>query len=139
MIYRVVLDGVDILDYEEPRKVLLSPKLDTELNTAGSFEFTMPPDHERYNAVRPLLSTVEIYEDGDLIWFGRPLEVKTDFWKQRLVYCEGALAFFSDSLQRPHTYASVSLHTFFADIIARHNAQVSADRQFTVGRIFPLQ
>ena len=129
------MDGNDILDYEDKDHVLLSPQLNTELNTAGAFEFTMPPDHALYGGVQPLLSTIEIYEDEDMIWFGRPVEIKTDFWKQRLVYCEGALAFFNDSIQRPHEYDSISLHTFFRTVIGNHNAQVAASRQFTVGQI----
>lgn len=135
MIYRVIMDGNDILDYEDKDHVLLSPQLNTELNTAGAFEFTMPPEHALYGSVQPLLSTIEVYEDEDMIWFGRPVEIKTDFWKQRLVYCEGALAFFNDSVQRPHEYDSISLHTFFRTVIANHNAQVAASRRFTVGQI----
>ncbi len=135
MIYRVVMDGSDILDYEDKNHVLLSPQLNTELNTAGAFEFTMPPDHAMYGSIQPLLTTIEVYEDEDLIWFGRPVEIKTDFWKQRLVYCEGALAFFNDSIQRPYEYDSISLHTFFRTVIGNHNAQVAVSRQFTVGQI----
>ena len=135
MIYRVVMDGNDILDYEDKGHVLLSPQLNTELNTAGSFEFTMPPSHAMYDSIRPLLSTIEVYEDEELIWYGRPVEIRTDFWKQRLVYCEGALAFFNDTIQRPHEYDSVSLHRFFRDVIDNHNAQVSDSRKFSVGEI----
>ena len=64
MIYRVIMDGNDILDFEGTDHALLSPQLETELNKAGSFEFTMPPSHEQYDDVQPLLSTIEIYE-GD--------------------------------------------------------------------------
>ena len=135
MIYRVILDGSDLLDYEDKNHVLLSPQLNTEMNTAGSFEFTMPPGHALYDGVQPLLSTVEVLEDGEMIWFGRPVEIKTDFWKQRQVYCEGALAFFNDSIQRPHEYDSISLHSFFRAVIENHNAQVTASRQFMVGQI----
>ena len=135
MKYRVIMDGNDILDYEDKNHVLLSPQLNTELNTAGSFEFTMPPAHALYDSIQPLLSTIEVYEDEDMIWFGRPVELKTDFWKQRLVYCEGALAFFNDSIQRPHEYDRISLHLFFRTVIENHNAQVAAGRQFTAGQI----
>ena len=48
MIYRIVADGVDIYG-EEAETTLLSPMLETELNTAGSLEFTLPPDHPAYN------------------------------------------------------------------------------------------
>ena len=37
MIYRVIMDGNDILNFQERPFVLLNPVLNTELNTAGSF------------------------------------------------------------------------------------------------------
>lgn len=135
MIYRVLLDGNDILNYQERPFVLLTPTLDMELNTAGSFEFTMPPSHAFYHDVRLLVSTIEIYEDGTLLWFGRPVEVKTDFYKQKTVYCEGALAFFNDTVQRLQEYDRIPLHSFFQTVIGNHNAQVDGSRQFTVGRV----
>lgn len=135
MIYRVLMDGTDILNYQEKPFILVSPTLTMELNAAGSFEFTMPPAHALYDAVKPLASTIVVYEDETLLWYGRPIEVRTDFYKQKTIYCEGALAFFNDSVQRLHEYESISVHTFFRTVIENHNAQVNADRQFTVGNI----
>ncbi len=135
MIFRVIMDGNDILNYQERSFVLLSPVLNTEINTAGSFEFTMPPGHVFYDAVHPLTSTIEVYEDETLLWFGRPVETKVDFYKQKTVYCEGALAFFSDTIQRPREYESISLHSFLAAVVNGHNAQVATDRQFLLGRV----
>ena len=135
MIYRVIMDGNDILNYQEKPFILINPSLSMELNTAGSFEFTMPPAHAFYDAVKALASTVEVYEDETLLWYGRPVEVGIDFFKQKTVYCEGGLAFFNDSVQRPHEYDSISLHTFFRTVIDNHNEQVGQDRQFTVGVI----
>ena len=135
MIYRVLLDGSDILNYQEKPFILIGPSLTMELNTAGSFEFTLPPSHAFYDRVKPLASTIAIYEDETLLWFGRPVEIKTDFYRQKVVYCEGALAFFNDSVQRAHEYDRISLHAFFRTVIGNHNAQVGADRQFTVGSI----
>ena len=135
MIYRVLLDGSDILDYKKSAYTLLSPFLQTELNTAGSFEFLLPPEHPFYDALRPITSTVEVYEDEELLWFGRPVEVKTDYFKQKKVYCEGALAFFNDSVQRLREYDRILLHSFFRTVIENHNAQVAESRQFSVGRI----
>ena len=135
MIYRVLLDNNDILDYDNKDCVLLSPQLDMELNAAGSFQFTMPPNHIFHSNVQPLVSTVEIYEDDDLVWYGRPIEVKTDFYKQKNVYCEGAMSYFNDTIQRPHEYNSIYVHEFFRTVIASHNQQVSSSRQFTVGNI----
>ena len=135
MIYRVLMDGHEILDYRFKRYTLMDPVLNLEVNTAGSFTFTMPPGHENYSDIKPLLSNIEIYEDNDLIWFGRPIEIKVDLWKQKVVYCEGALAFLNDTVQRPMEYSSIRVHSFLSLVIANHNRQVNADRQFTVGNV----
>ncbi|MBR0380330.1 MAG: phage tail protein [Mogibacterium sp.] len=135
MIYRVILDGNDILNFQEREYVLLNPMINMELNTAGAFEFSMPPSHAFYDSINPITSTIEVYEDESLLWFGRPMEIKKDFFNNRQVYCEGALAFFNDSVQRLHEYDSISLHTFFRTVISGHNSQVAQDRRFTVGRI----
>lgn len=134
-LYRIVVDGNDILSYDDPSLFLISPTLNMELNVAGSLEFTMVPNHAYYNSIKLLKSTVEVYEDGELIWFGRPTEIRDDYWKQRQVYCEGALAFFKDTVQRPIVYENISLASFFTRVIHEHNRQASLDRCFLVGNI----
>lgn len=136
MIYRVVVDGIDFLDYTDPELTLLSPRLDMEVNTAGSLEFTIPPYHKHYDKVKILVSTVEVYEDGELIWYGRPVEQVIDFYKQKKIYCEGPLSFFNDSVQIKMEFESIRLSEYFAYLIRAHNAEVlNKDRTFQVGRV----
>lgn len=134
MVYRVLLDGVNIYD-EEYEVQLLNPSLTMELNTAGSFSFKMPITHSSYDLPTILTQTVEIYEGEHLLWFGRPMDIKKDFYNQKEIYCEGALSFFNDSLQRPDKFDTISIRDFFRTLIANHNSQVSPNRQFTVGSI----
>lgn len=107
-IYRIVLsEFVDYdIDVECPidlyipkikELTLLSPKLEIEVNTPGSLEFTMPPFHKYYDLITCMGCIIEVYEGEDIIWFGRPIEVEKDFYNQKKVYCEGALGFFKDS------------------------------------------
>ena len=133
MIYRVYLDNISIYD-EGYELALLNPSLSMELNTAGSFSFKMPPTHSYYDIVKLLTQTIEVWEDETLIWFGRPIDIKSDFMNQKDIYCEGALAFFNDSIQRPKTYQSILISEFFETLIANHNSQVPQNRQFTVGK-----
>lgn len=135
MIYRIVLDGEDIMDPFNKKLFVLSPDLEMEINTAGSLSFMVGSDHAFYNQIHMLKSNIEVYEDDELIWFGRPVEQKFDFIKRKSIYCEGALAFFNDTIQQPTVYDQVSLHTFFKNVIAFHNAQVAEDRKFTVGSL----
>ena len=134
MIYRVMLDGTSIYD-EGKDLALISPSVEMELNTAGKFEFTMPSNHSFIDMPKMLTSDVEVYEDNTLIWFGRPLDISKDFFNRKKIYCEGALAYFNDSIQRPAEYNEISIKTFFTQLISNHNGQVPANRRFTVGNI----
>lgn len=135
MIYRVLMDGQDIFNPQERQYALIDPQLSMELNVAGSFEFTMHPSHPFYDDVNPFTSLIEVFESEVLLWFGRPVEITTDFYNQKKVYCEGAFAFFNDSVQRVHEYNSISVHEFFRTVIANHNDQVDSYKQFVVGEI----
>lgn len=134
MIYRVLFNGVDIYG-PTPDTTLLNPTMDTELNGAGSFDFTLPPDHAFYDVPTILTSDVEVYEDNDLIWFGRPVSIEKDWNNQKTVSCEGALAFFNDTIQRPAKWDAILVREFFRHLIDIHNSQVNTNRQFTVGNI----
>jgi len=136
-IYRVLLDGVDIYDPTSKGMVLIDPVVHTEAGAAGNFEFTMPPMHVFYNSVTPYGSSIEVLEDGQSIFFGRPLKPKIGFYNQKTYHCEGALAFLNDS--RPtdeFVYENTTPAQYFRDLIAYHNSFQSKDsRKFTVGNI----
>ena len=137
MLYRVLANGEDILDYSDPTMVLLSPQLEPEIDVAGSFEFTVPPNHKRYDrftAESIMLMTIEVYEDGILHWFGRPVELHLDFYNNKKIYCEGGLGFFNDSVIREAEYEETLLSVIFAAVIAEHNSMVPANRQFQIGQ-----
>ena len=134
MIYRVLFNGVDIYG-PTPEMTLLNPSLETELNNSGSFEFTMPPGHSMYDVSEILLPDVEVYEDNELIWFGRPINIEKNWNNEKIVSCEGALSYFNDSVQPPSEHDNIKLHDFFRMVINTHNEQVAANRQFTVGNI----
>ena len=134
MVYRVIADGIDIFG-SDAESSLLSPSLELELNSAGSFEFTLPPDHSAYDDISLMQSEIEVYEDGDLIFFGRPAEVNIDWNKQKIITCEGALAYLNDAAIRPHTFEQTLISDVFKYIIAQYNAQVTQDKQFIVGNI----
>ena len=136
-IYRVLLDGVDIYDPTSKGMVLIDPVVHTEAGAAGNFEFTMPPMHVFYNSVTPYGSSIEVLEDGQSIFFGRPLKPKIGFYNQKTYHCEGALAFLNDS--RPtnsFSFDDITPIQYFRDLISYHNSlQSNVNRRFTVGNI----
>ena len=138
MLYRVLVDGEDILDYNDPELVLLSPQLEVELDTSGSFEFTVPPNHKLYSmfsAESIMAMSIEVWEDSVLHWFGRPIEFHLDFYKNKKINCEGGLAYFNDSVIRAEEWDQTPLSTIFAAVIAEHNSMVPSNRQFSVGNL----
>lgn len=134
MIYRITIDDINVYG-ETPDTVLINPKVELELNSAGSCSFTIPLYHQYYDLPQLLNSVVKVYEDNDLIFFGRIVELKTTFNKQKEIYCEGALAYFNDSIQRPREYKEIMLREFFNQVIQNHNSQVMPDRRFVVGTV----
>lgn len=135
MIYRVMMDGQSIYAYTE-ELMLINPSLEIALNSAGSFDFTLPYHHTYYDLPALMTSDVEVYEDGELIWYGRVSEINdTSMNKDKSIHCEGALAFFNDTIQRPYAYQETTVHAFFEMLITRHNDYAPANRRFTVGNI----
>lgn len=117
------------------------PTLTRGLNAAGTLEFSMPPDHELYNDLKKMSSTIIVVENNTPIWTGRVLHDNTTFYRMREVYCEGALSFLLDTLVEPYDYtdSGVSVSDYFTALINHHNEQVApANGDTTVNRQFQL-
>ena len=52
MIYRVVLDDTIDIHTSNIDCMLLNPSLELEMNSAGSFKFTLPPTHSNWDDVK---------------------------------------------------------------------------------------
>lgn len=147
MIYRIVCDGVDIYG-DTVEKAVINPHLEIELNSAGSLEFTLPKDNEdAWNFIGVFKNEIEVWENDEIIWFGRPLQITRDWNNQKKVVCEGALAYFNDTLERTNEIKPSAHHNvawFFNELVESYNSQVSIEydgsvvddgRQFTVGTV----
>lgn len=146
MIYRVVLDDTIDLHTSDINCMLLNPSLDLEMNSAGSFNFTLPPSHPYWDAIKVLKSTIDVYEDGDLIFTGRIASIEKNWNNERVVQCEGALAYFNDSIHRqmkwetplPIASEDPTVHNFLKDILDNHNVfegAENANRHIFIGNI----
>ena len=146
MIYRVVLDDTIDLHTSDINCMLLNPSLDLEMNSAGSFNFTLPPSHPYWDAIKVLKSTIDVYEDGDLIFTGRIASIEKNWNNERVVQCEGALAYFNDSVHRqmkwetplPIASEDPTVHNFLKDILDNHNVfegAENANRHIFIGNI----
>lgn len=121
-------------DWADPDYQLISPIIKMEVNKAGSVEFTILPRHPFYDTLSIMKTRIDVYRDEELIFSSRVLSNDTDTYKQRKVYCEGALAYLVDSIFGP-SKGTRTTEEHFRLLIDSHNAQVEDTKKFTVGSI----
>lgn len=135
--YSIYADGVCIysdVSVLESVKVL-NPKLVLEDNAAGSLTMTLHRHNVGYDTITRLTTDISVQKNGDEIWSGRVLQEDKDFHNNRVLYCEGELAFFNDSTQPPGEHAGLSIRAYLEKLIAVHNSKVPANRQFALGAV----
>lgn len=140
MIYRVVMDGIDIYNPNDPSLCLISGDVSLEVNTTGSFDFVMPPDHIFYDNVDVFKNEIVVYEDNEIIFKGRPSEIKIDWYNRKTIHCEGALAYLNDYMIRPVEYGTestnkITIIDFFKAVINKYNELAPDSKKFKIGEI----
>lgn len=135
--YTIFCDGECIFDPMSPDVAykVTNPSLSLSDSAAGSLTMTIPPTNARYDYIQRLASEIVVYNDGEEIWSGRVLEENTDFWKNRVLKCEGELAYFNDTTQPPAEFHNITVRDFLTTLVNEHNKKASADKQFTVGDV----
>ena len=105
------------------------PILTLEINKPGTLEFTMPPTNKMFDSIELLTSTIFLFKDDDLIWHGRPMAVRENFWKHRKVTCYGALDFLRDTMWQPQSTVGriVSAYSIVELLVTRHNTMKAAE------------
>lgn len=120
----------DDLDYK-----VLAPKVDfSEIGRAGSCSFTMLPGHPLYDYLQEKRTNIKVTSNNTVLFKGRVLSTRKDFYNQKEVQCEGDLAYLLDSQIRPSKFTKTA-EDLFRYYIDAHNKQVNPDRRFTVGNI----
>lgn len=148
MSYKVLLidkDGEQHVVYDPSRTVyddhslsILEPTLELDIENGGTFDFTIPPQnamHELYedtidfSLAQIMTHTVEVYEDNDVIWTGRPTSISQDFYNRQKVRCEGALDFLHDSIQPKVEYNQYTPFEFASALLNLHNDRCPSNRK----------
>ncbi len=125
--------------------LVTSAKVTNEIDKAGEASFTIAKIHPLYNMFRKISTLVEIRRDNAIIFFGRVYGIRRDFYMNKTITCEGALAFLEDiclmpfhylKLQRDpasgaeyYTYENKSKWDYFKDIMAVYNKYCQEDRK----------
>ncbi len=114
--------------------VAYGTKIDMEINTHGSMEFTVPMENPNYQVSQKIGSIVIALNGDTEVFRGRIAETKRDFYNNIKVYCEGQLAFLCDSRMPPFSVKE-SVKTFLSRILTMHNECVDENRQFQLGTV----
>ena len=130
--YSIYADGVLIYDSTLEDYRIGSGEITLELDKAGSFVFSLYPEHPFYNELVPLKTVVTVYKSSRIVFRGRVLDTATDYWNVKTFTCEGELSFLQDSIARPYK-TSGSPAALFRRFVEQHNTQVDAFKRFKVG------
>ena len=147
MMYRILYNKMEVYGPDLDQAVL-NPTLEIELNSSGRLEFTLPvtrstggndwPD-DIWRNIQIFRGEVQVFEEDECIWYGRPIQIIRDWNNQKRVVCEGALAYFNDSVQptkeykrkstplyegEPYTEQKYQGKGFFNNLIDAHNSQM---------------
>ena len=136
--YRVYCNDSPLYDLRDEDLVLISPIVKIVENTAGSFEFSILPKHPHYEEVNELTSVITAYDGDEEIFCGRVVEITKDLYNRKKVICEGELAYFNDSIQRPAKYQGLTVRGYLETLVNIHNQQVKnqgIDKTFKVGAV----
>ncbi|CZQ83366.1 Hypothetical protein TFLO_383 [Trichococcus flocculiformis] len=134
MVYTVYCDGKLLFDPRVDELAIFDKKIALEVNKTGSFDFKIYPSHPMYDLIKPLKSSIEVYQDAYMVFRGRVLGDKLDFNNAKDVICEGDLAFLNDGIIRPYTYSG-SVSGFLTYILNEYNAQVEVAKRFVLGNV----
>lgn len=132
--FRIYSDG-NLLHHDKLESLkVFNPSVELELNKTGSLVFTVYPDHPRLSLVNRMKSIIQVWQDDFLLFRGRGLDEEVGWYNEKTFSCEGELAFLIDSIQRPYDFTG-SIPDFLGMLLVNHNAQVDAEKQFSLGNV----
>ena len=132
--YRVYSDGLLLYHSKLENLKIFNPTVELEVNKTGSFQFTVYPDHSRYNLIRKLKSIISVYQDDYLLFRGRVLDDEIGWHNEKKIACEGELAFLLDSIVRPYDFTG-SIKDYLKMLLDSHNSQVDTEKRFVLGNV----
>ena len=132
--FQIFADGATIYDSRYDEYSISQGSINLEVNKSGSLVFGLYSDHPYYDRIEKLSTIITVYRDNKLIYRGRVIKTVDGFYGDKVFTCEGELSFLLDSIQRAWSFTGTP-EELFTQFINNHNAQVAADKQFTIGRV----
>lgn len=104
-----------------------------ETNKAGSFTFTIFPDHFYYYQFIKKRTVITVRKSGRILFRGRVINDKVDYWKRKTLVCEGELNFLRDSDPHITSYGKTAT-AYFSSCLANHRTVVDELRKVSTGQ-----
>lgn len=119
---------------QNPNLMLINPKLTLEDNGAGQLTFQIYKNNLNYNTIRKLYPVISVIRDDEVIFKGRVISDKKDFYNGKRIEAEGKLSFLNDSYLEPFSFSG-SPAELLRMIIENHNSKVRDWQGFKVGEV----
>lgn len=135
--YTIYADGTLVCSSKIEELAIINPVIKLEVNSAGTFTFTMPPQHPYYSLIQKKTTLIDVYRDDETepLFEGICASDEVDFFKQKKIVCEGELTFLNDSTLRPSHKVGLTSRQLLEAYINEHNSLVEAKKRFTVGQV----
>lgn len=132
--YKIFADDTLIYDSTLEDYKIGQGAVTLEVDKAGSFVFSVYPDHFYYDHFVQLKTVITVYKHDRIVFRGRVLDDAVDYWNNKVLTCEGELSFLQDSIIRPYNFSG-NPKEFFRWLIDNHNAQVDDFKHFQIGEV----
>lgn len=104
---------------------LIDPSLSLSDNSAGSFKARVPKGNQCYSLLNLKNNSqfvrVDVKRDNVWVWSGRVLTSEMDFWLQREITCEGALAWLNDAVCPLAKYTNKTIDVYVQTLLDIYN------------------
>lgn len=97
-----------------------------------TFKFMIDPVHPYIEKIKPLSSEILIYENDQVVFFGRVMTPSSDIYNTHTVQCMGGLSYLADSQQAPFTLTG-PVRDFLEQVLNVHNSMVEQRKRMKLG------
>jgi len=133
--YYILCDGQIVYSPNDDAHLVTSPELKISVKDTDSLSFVIAPGNDMYDRITKLRSNIEVRQGKDILFRGRVIDDSTDFNNQKSVNCEGARAFFNDTVFPPFAKGEYkTAKAFFKAVVDQHNSQAKDDRELVFVR-----
>ena len=128
----VYYDGKAISSSENPHFAMSKATLEQAVNSADRFSFTLPANHPYRDLPQPRQGIVRIKNNGQTVFVGDVVEVKTSFDNSRTFECQGCLAWLND-VCNTKTTEQTTVSSTFAQRLEIYNSLCDSKRKIVRG------